>query len=69
MSIPYERSRAVLQTRVLLNELAAGAHIDKDRLRRRAAALLRHYPGPVDINNAAALLPTVWAKADAKRDD
>ena len=66
MTVPYERTQAVLRTLELLKELAAGAPIDADTLRRRAAALLKHYPAPVDLDLSAAALPGIWAALSAK---
>lgn len=66
MTTPYERTRAVLQTRELLHELAAGNQIGRDILRLRAEALLRHYPLPIDIDISAAAMPTIWANVEAK---
>jgi hypothetical protein len=66
MTIPYERTRAVLQTRELLEKLATGAPIDPDSLRRQAQALLRHFPEPFHIDLSAAAVPTIWAASDAK---
>jgi hypothetical protein len=44
MTMTYERTQALLRTRQLPQELADGARLEPDLLRRRAAALLRHYP-------------------------
>lgn len=66
MTVPYERTQAVLRTRDLLEELSAGEQIDTDTLRRRASSLLKHFPEPIDIQVSAAYLPTVWAALDAK---
>ncbi|QCP48258.1 hypothetical protein FAZ95_03045 [Trinickia violacea] len=66
MTVPYERTQAVLRSRDLLRKLAAGEHIDADTLRRRASSLLRHFPTPIDIAVSADALPSVWAAVDAK---
>jgi hypothetical protein len=66
MTTPYERTQAVRRTQELLKELAADAPVDADTLRRRAAALLKHYPGPVDLDLSAAALPGIWAALSAK---
>ncbi|HKR40308.1 MAG TPA: BPSL0761 family protein [Paraburkholderia sp.] len=66
MTIPYERTRAVLQTRDLLKELAIGhGSVYPDTLRRRAEALLRHFPEPFHIDISAAASPSIWAPSDA----
>lgn len=54
MTIPYERSLAVARTRELLKELAAGERIDADILRHRAKSLLKHFPGPAEIESSAS---------------
>ncbi|WP_213779117.1 BPSL0761 family protein [Caballeronia sp. dw_276] len=54
MTVPYERIQAVLRTQELLREPAAGAPIDADTLRRLAAAMLKHYPAPADLDPSAA---------------
>jgi hypothetical protein len=66
MTTPFERTQALVRTRDLLEELAAGEEIAPDTLRRRAAALLRHYPAPVDLDLSAAALPGIWAAFSAK---
>jgi len=67
MTVPYERTRAVLQTRELLKELAIGrGPVHTDTLRRRAEALLRHFPEPFHIDVSAAAVPTIWAASDAR---
>jgi hypothetical protein len=66
MTTPFERTRALLRTRDLLQELAAGEHVDADTLRRRAKSLLRHYPAPVDIDLSAAVLPGIWTAHNAQ---
>lgn len=66
MTIPYERTLAVLRTRELLAALASREKIDTDLLQRRAASLLKHFPGAMDIDLSAAALPTVWARVNAK---
>ncbi|WP_338019381.1 BPSL0761 family protein [Paraburkholderia tagetis] len=67
MTVPYERTLAVLHTRELLKELAYGEsdNVD-DGLRRRAAALLKHFPVAADMDASAAALPAVWARSFAK---
>lgn len=59
MTMPNERTRAVMQTRELLQELAlAGPKAGiPESLRREARRLLRHYPGSADMNLAHQALP------------
>jgi hypothetical protein len=61
VTIPYERTQALLMTRQLLRELADGAHIEPDVLQRRAVALLRHYPDALHVALSSEHLPGVWA--------
>jgi hypothetical protein len=67
MTIPLERTQAVLGARQLLTELAGApddAELDKFRLRSRK--LLRHYPEPVHIRLSAGFAPGIWAEPDEK---
>lgn len=48
MTMPYERSRAVVQTREFLVELSRDNSLP-DRVRRDAKFLLRHFPTPDDV--------------------
>jgi hypothetical protein len=66
MTIPYERTQALLRTRQLLQELADGMHIEPDLLQRRAAALLKHYPDASHVAVSARFLPETWADPQAK---
>jgi hypothetical protein len=59
MTMPKERTRAVLQTRDLLLELAdstANSEIPS-RIRDEAACLLRHFPGSGDMAIASRSCP------------
>jgi len=51
MTIPFERARAVMQTQKFLIELAYSESTPgvPERIRKQAAALLRHYPTLSDI--------------------
>jgi hypothetical protein len=66
MTIPLERTRAVVRTRNLLRELSTGERIDADTLQRRAKSLLRHFPERSHIDLSAAVMPSVWSRSDAK---
>lgn len=48
MTMPNERTRAVIQTREFLVELSRDASLP-DRVRRDAKFLLRHYPSRDDV--------------------
>ncbi|MFD1558830.1 BPSL0761 family protein [Paraburkholderia silviterrae] len=65
MTIPYERTLAVLRARELLMELARADDIDPDVLCREAAAILKHFPTLSDVDAAAAKAPSVFAKTDS----
>lgn len=60
MTVPEERTRAVLQTRRFLQQLSARADVPK-AVRLEAERLLRHYPDAGHIDAAAAAWPQWWA--------
>ncbi|WP_082536640.1 MULTISPECIES: BPSL0761 family protein [unclassified Roseateles] len=59
MTTPDERTRALLQTREFLLQLVASDQIPSvsEEVRRQARHLLRHYPGPMELNWAHRALP------------
>lgn len=61
MTVPEQRTLAVLQTRVFLEELAASGAREgvPDDVSREAVRLLRHYPSPSNIQ-ATHLLAPIW---------
>jgi hypothetical protein len=62
MTTPDERTKAVLDTRDLLNLLAASPNVTIPGLVQSVAmSLLRHYPLTIDLDISASELPTVWA--------
>ncbi|MGU7778678.1 BPSL0761 family protein [Burkholderia sp. PU8-34] len=62
MTIPIERTRAVLRTRQFLEELtSATSSADLSGVRLRAESLLRHYPTVSDLSLSATALPLIWA--------
>lgn len=65
MTIPSERSYAVLETRKFLLALS-NKEIKKipTAVREQARRLLRHYPGDFYINEAAEKSPEVFGKVD-----
>ncbi|WP_434718155.1 BPSL0761 family protein [Paraburkholderia sp. A1BS-2L] len=69
MTTPYERTQAVHRTHDLLKRLAAGEYMDAETLRYHASALLKHFPGPVEIDLSADASPFIWASMDAKWHD
>jgi hypothetical protein len=69
MTIPYERTRAVVETRRFLKELAEGrlVHASPERLQQYAVSLLRHYPSRGDMHLTASALPAWWSPPDEPR--
>jgi hypothetical protein len=61
MTTPHDRYLAVVRARALLNELASGAEITKDHLRRASAAILKHLPSESDMNRASSLAPEIFS--------
>ncbi|MGU7783268.1 BPSL0761 family protein [Burkholderia sp. PU8-34] len=67
MTTPYERGRAVLYARQLMEELASVSEdADLNHFRSRALMVLRHFPDSFHIRLSAKALPEVWADPDAK---
>jgi hypothetical protein len=63
MTTPYERTKAVVDTRAFLEILAAAEEVSVAGLvQSLAVCLLRHYPLDVDIAVSAAAIPTLWAQ-------
>ena len=61
MTTPYERTRALLQTKQFLHRLASlGDDAIPLSMQIEAEALLRHYPGLVDIEAAHTASPDVF---------
>src|SRR5690242_17873893 len=68
MTTPDERTRAVLDTRGLLETLVGGQISMIDLVRSVAVGLLRDYPQPADLASSAKMLPEIWATpSDSKR--
>lgn len=62
MTMPYERTKAIIETRELLQLLArSDGSALPSTLRDLARHLLRHFPLDVDLDVSAAALPGVWA--------
>ena len=70
MTIPEERTRALIQTREFLRELATHSWPDAvpEAIRREAIRLMRHYPGNSELTLASKALPHLFAApgVDAK---
>lgn len=62
MTTPYERTKAVTDTREFLQMLASADRVDcHGNVQSVAEHLLRHYPLNIDLDVSAAALPGVWA--------
>jgi len=63
MTLPYERHRAVINTREFLVQLCCGEikRIPAE-VRDQARRLLRHYPSPIDLDQAAEAAPDVFMR-------
>lgn len=62
MTTPRERTKAVTDTRELLQMLASAKEITIGGLVQTVAlGLLRHYPLDNDLDVSAAALPGIWA--------
>ena len=61
MTIPFERTRALVLTKVFLQRLVeAETPLDSSSLREEARALLRHYPSLSHIELAHVALPQIF---------
>jgi len=62
MTTPHERTKAVTDTRELLQMLASADEITIGGLVQTVAlGLLRHYPLDADLDVSASALPGIWA--------
>ncbi|BFG77767.1 hypothetical protein PTKU46_58000 [Paraburkholderia terrae] len=62
MTMPEERTKAIMETRDFLETLLGSEdEIMWGLVRTMAAQLLRHYPLDVDLSVSASALPGVWA--------
>ncbi|WP_175701381.1 BPSL0761 family protein [Burkholderia ambifaria] len=61
MTTPYERTKAVIETREFLKLLASCDDVGgRSEIQAFAVRLLRHYPLDIDLDVSAAALPAVW---------
>lgn len=72
MTLPYERTRSVVNTHDFLVRLISPYNKDGIKripkaVRQEALALLRHYPHPYDIHAAAKLAPDVFDEQEILR--
>lgn len=63
MTVPDERTRAVLETRRFLVALAAGrmSRQSSELLQEYGRMLLRHYPSTLDMQLTSEAFPAWWA--------
>ena len=62
MTTAYERTKAVIEVRKLLQLLGSPTNTTaRDAIQDTALLLLRHYPLDIDLEISAAALPGVWA--------
>jgi hypothetical protein len=68
MTTPHERTKAVTDTRELLQMLASADEITVGGLIQSVAmCLLRHYPLDIDLDVSASALPGIWAAPNHQR--
>ena len=69
MTMPDERTRAVLDAREFLGRMARGelAGESPQALTTWAKALLRHYPEDTHIRLASKALPAYWSSPEESR--
>lgn len=67
MTIPTERTRAVIQAEELLLDLVSSRKTPRipKEIRDRAARILRHYPSKYDMELAAETSPELFGELDA----
>jgi RNA:NAD 2'-phosphotransferase (TPT1/KptA family) len=70
MTTPYERTRALVETRKFLEQLSGGrlTSASLENLQNAASALLRHFPEENNLRLSAKVLPLLWAEPGAARD-
>jgi hypothetical protein len=70
MTIPLERTRAVLQTKEFLLELQDPTKSPgvPEEVRREANRLLRHFPSTWDLNAAHRGAPDWWGPVQESRE-
>jgi len=70
MTTPAERTKAVVDTRDVLEMLANAEEVTiRGLVQSVAICLLRHYPLNVDLDVSASALPGVWTHPSAERPD
>lgn len=68
MTTPDQRTRAVIHARRLLCQLIAPNGLRSPReVRTTARAILRHYPGVVEVSAAGEAAPNVFDSKEAWR--
>lgn len=66
MTLPNERTRAVVAAREFLRDLLNSSRTPRvpKAVRERARSVLRHFPWDMHIDEAAELLPEVWGTTE-----
>jgi hypothetical protein len=67
MTTPYERTRAVLKTRLFLQDLQSARKCPDlpQELRNQASALLRHFPDRMDLIHLYRMIPMFYDDPDS----
>lgn len=66
MTLPDERTRAVIRARRLLCRIIAPGGLRSPRsVREEALNILRHFPGVVELSQAGAAAPNVFDETEA----
>ena len=65
MTMPYERTRTIIQTRNFLQELRQDESLPEN-IRKEAHRLLRHLPEDHELDHFALLSPLLWTRVDHK---
>ncbi|MET3232603.1 UNVERIFIED_ORG: hypothetical protein ABIC54_004808 [Burkholderia sp. 1263] len=68
MTMPYERTRAVVETRKFLQVLSSAEEVTiRGLVQSVAVCLLRHYPLDIDLDVSASALPGIWGAPKPQR--
>ena len=68
MTMPSERTRAVLQTKEFLKELSRNTDVP-EAIKLEAWRLLRHYPDKFHLQVVASVCPDQWGDPDPASTD
>ena len=65
MTLPYERKRAVNNTRTFLRDLLTDKYKVSEEVRKEAYRCLKHYPGEYYMEEAAEQAPNIFGEWDS----